>query len=67
MEHGQVFHDNLSYIKERDTVLIVLPDLNMASFFNNKARAAALAATNGASSSKAAPKEDNRQQPWVEK
>jgi hypothetical protein len=38
----------------------------MASFFNNKARAASLAATNGASS-KASEKKDNRLQPWVEK
>jgi len=39
----------------------------MASFFDNKARAAA-AATNGASSSKsAAPKEAKNLQPWVEK
>ena len=39
----------------------------MASFFDNKARAAA-AAANGASSSKApAPKENRGLQPWVEK
>ncbi|KAL2048504.1 hypothetical protein N7G274_000416 [Stereocaulon virgatum] len=39
----------------------------MASFFDNKARAAA-AATNGASSSKTAPpKESQNLQPWVEK
>jgi len=39
----------------------------MASFFDNKARAAA-AAANGASSSKtAAPKENQNLQPWVEK
>lgn len=40
----------------------------MANFFDNKARAAAVAATNGASSSKsAAPKESQNLQPWVEK
>ncbi|KAL6715901.1 Subunit of heteropentameric Replication factor C (RF-C) [Lecanora helva] len=40
----------------------------MANFFDNKARAAAVAATNGASSSKsAAPKETQNLQPWVEK
>lgn len=42
----------------------------MASFFDNKARAAAAtaAAANGASSSKAtAPKESLNLQPWVEK
>ncbi|KAL8944182.1 MAG: hypothetical protein Q9216_000606 [Gyalolechia sp. 2 TL-2023] len=40
----------------------------MASFFDNKARAAVAAATNGASSSKAtAPKETQNLQPWVEK
>jgi len=42
----------------------------MASFFDNKARAAAAAATNGASSSKAPAgkdKDNTRLQPWVEK
>lgn len=40
----------------------------MANFFDNRARAAAVAATNGASSSKAvAPKESQNLQPWVEK
>ena len=40
----------------------------MANFFDNKARAAAVTATNGASSSKAAaPKESHNLQPWVEK
>ncbi|CAF9926469.1 hypothetical protein IMSHALPRED_006969 [Imshaugia aleurites] len=40
----------------------------MANFFNNKARAAAVAATNGASSAKgAALKESQNLQPWVEK
>ncbi|KAL9136386.1 MAG: hypothetical protein Q9175_002403 [Cornicularia normoerica] len=40
----------------------------MANFFDNKARAAAVAATNGVSSSKAAPpKESQNLQPWVEK
>ncbi|CAD6586445.1 MAG: hypothetical protein ASARMPREDX12_003182 [Alectoria sarmentosa] len=40
----------------------------MANFFDNKARAAAVAATNGASSSKAAaPKGSQNLQPWVEK
>ena len=42
----------------------------MASFFNNKARAAALASTNGASSSKGQnlkDKDNIRLQPWVEK
>ncbi|KAM0799336.1 DNA replication factor C subunit Rfc2 [Usnea florida] len=40
----------------------------MASFFDNKARAAAVAATNGASSSKAAVSKDSQNlQPWVEK
>lgn len=40
----------------------------MANFFDNKARAAAVAATNGASSSKVAvPKDSQNLQPWVEK
>ncbi|MCJ1232878.1 Subunit of heteropentameric Replication factor C (RF-C) [Varicellaria rhodocarpa] len=42
----------------------------MANFFNNKARAAAVAATNGASSSKGPTSKDQdktRLQPWVEK
>jgi len=40
----------------------------MASFFDNKARAAAAKAANGTSSSKTATKEQNAQlQPWVEK
>ncbi|MCJ1484403.1 Subunit of heteropentameric Replication factor C (RF-C) [Schaereria dolodes] len=40
----------------------------MSTFFNNKARAAAVAAANGASSSKeSTPKDNTRLQPWVEK